>query len=60
MKTSSPIICDAQTATLTAEGCAGSILWSNGSTGSSIVVTKAEHIPLLVQLIVEQAFQVEV
>ncbi|WP_238808867.1 beta strand repeat-containing protein, partial [Emticicia aquatica] len=34
-------ICDAETATLTAAGCAGSVLWSNGSTGSSIIVNQS-------------------
>jgi hypothetical protein len=34
-------ICEGQTGTLTASGCGGSILWSNGATTSSITVSQA-------------------
>lgn len=37
----SAVICQGQTATLTASGCSGSILWSNGATTSSITVSQA-------------------
>ncbi|GGD80676.1 hypothetical protein GCM10011514_50990 [Emticicia aquatilis] len=32
-------ICDSETATLTATGCNGSILWNNNSTGTSLIVS---------------------
>lgn len=37
--TNKPIICSGLGAILTATGCTGTVIWSNGATGSSITVT---------------------
>ncbi|MER0442951.1 hypothetical protein ABR854_25945, partial [Emticicia sp. W12TSBA100-4] len=34
-------LCNAETATLTATGCSGSLKWSTGSTSASIIVSTA-------------------
>ncbi|TAF78533.1 MAG: DUF11 domain-containing protein, partial [Runella slithyformis] len=39
VKTSKPSICLGETVTLTAEGCAGAVIWSTGATTASITVS---------------------
>lgn len=46
LRPSKPIVCSGESVTLTAEGCAaGTIVWSTGATGSSIVIMPTETKP---------------